>query len=196
MCYNWRVFVCCFELTLMNQHLFINTTLHPNHPLKICGIWPKSVVFGSIWNLAFKHHWKIWNLTLLRLLRFQIFQWCLSQIPNSTLRRSVFALKELRHTILKRCTIFHSKKKHNYPRRKIIPWLPEERGKRLGPWRQNRLLSCSPPPTGSLYWWSPTKVALETLVQNVFSSSLLVKYTNTKYTNTKYTNTHKYKYTK
>ena len=24
-----------------------NTTLHPNHPLKICGIWPTSVVFDS-----------------------------------------------------------------------------------------------------------------------------------------------------
>ena len=38
---------------------------------------------SEIWNLAFKHHRKIWNLTRLRLVRFQIFLWCLSQIPLS-----------------------------------------------------------------------------------------------------------------
>ena len=48
---------------------------------------------SGIWNLAFKHHIKIWNLTWLCLVRFQIFLWCLSQIPNFTLCRSVFALK-------------------------------------------------------------------------------------------------------
>ena len=47
---------------------------------------------SGIWNLAFKHHRKIWNFTRLRLVKFQIFLWCLSQIPNSTLRRRMFII--------------------------------------------------------------------------------------------------------
>ena len=33
--------------TSPNAYWRHNTTLHPNHPLKICGIWPTSVVFDS-----------------------------------------------------------------------------------------------------------------------------------------------------
>ena len=51
---NWRcevaaVLDCAVLYMTMRRRLHIyfhfNTTLHPNHPLKICGIWPKSVVF-------------------------------------------------------------------------------------------------------------------------------------------------------
>ena len=53
---------------LWNRALFINnTTLHPKSPLKICGIWPKSVVFEPnshrFWKsvrIWLKHH-RFWS---------------------------------------------------------------------------------------------------------------------------------------
>ena len=89
------------HFSILISHYSHNTTLHSKSPLKICGIWLKFQIVTDfensaesvIWNLAFKHHRQIWNFIRLRLLNFQICLWCLTQIPNYTLRRRMFMLE-------------------------------------------------------------------------------------------------------
>ena len=53
----------------------------------------------------------------------------------------------LKMNFVSKCTISNSQK--------YSPWLPKGKDKPLDPWMQSKLLSCSPPQTGSPCWWSP-----------------------------------------
>ena len=80
----------------------VNTTLHPNHPLKICGIWPTSVVFDSksvvfdsnttSWPNSHRF-WKICeNLAQIPQILNGNFGWRVVLIANTLLRRVEFGI--------------------------------------------------------------------------------------------------------